>query len=106
MQINCMNSNYVYCYHSPRRNGLTMFSTLFPRVRQLTQAETGSGRLRSFALTLAMMVGSLILSRAAHASEAVSLPPFTSAESKIIWAVLASGIVSVIVGAVWFSAVN
>ncbi len=69
--------------------------------------ETGHGALRSFALTLVTMIASLVLCGPAHAAgEGVSLPPFSSAENKIIWVVLASGILSVIVGFVWFRAVN
>src|SRR6202521_1620947 len=106
MHIYCMNSNYIICDHTSRRNGLTMFTTRVPLARDVTQAETGSGRLRPFVLTLARMLGYMILSRTAQDKQAICLPPFAASENKIIWLVLASGIVSVIVGALWYSQVN
>lgn len=61
-----------------------------------------SGRgVRSLALMLAMG----LLTRTAHASEAVSLPPFTSSEKTIIWVVLASGILSLLMGMYWYRSV-
>src|ERR1700721_2238440 len=83
-----------------------MFTTLFPNMRRQTHAETGCGKLRPFALTFAMMLGSLLLSSAARANEGVSLPPFSRDENIIITAVLIAGVVSLIFGFIWFQAVN
>src|SRR2546425_379045 len=57
-------------------------------------------------LPLLMSLGLLTLTRAARAGEAVSLPEFRPQDTKLIWFVLASGIISVLMGIFWFQAVN
>jgi K(+)-stimulated pyrophosphate-energized sodium pump len=52
-----------------------------------------------------MILGLLMPSRAAHASEAVQLPPFQNGEITLIWIVLLTGILSVIVGWAWYKQV-
>jgi len=62
--------------------------------------------MRTGVLTLCVMFSAILISRAASASEAEALPAFSGTETKIIGIVLASGILSVIVGMIWFSSVN
>ena len=53
------------------------------------------------------LIGLMSLSaRAAFASEAVQLPPFSPAEIKIVWIALAAGIVSILFGAYWYHSVK
>ena len=81
-------------------------STRFPMAMRKTEPGTGSNRIRHMVGILTAIMGALALSSTAHASEAVSLPPFAKSEMLIIWIVLASGVISVIVGAIWFRSVN
>src|SRR5579884_2708018 len=53
-------------------------------------------------LPLLAILGLLLPARAAHAAEAVRLPTFGSSEMTLIWVVLASGILSVLMGWVWY----
>jgi K(+)-stimulated pyrophosphate-energized sodium pump len=53
-----------------------------------------------------MSLGLLVSSRAAHAGEAVQLPKFGSSETTLILVVLGSGILSVLMGWVWYQQVS
>ncbi len=85
---------------------MTTLSIRFSGLRWSTRDGGGVSRLRSICLTLVAMMGAILSSRAAHASEAVSLPTFSHSETTIILVVLASGILSVLVGMAWFKSVN
>lgn len=63
-------------------------------------------KVGSFGRLLVLGLGALVVSgRPAWASEAVSLPPFTSQETTIVLLVLASGIISILAGAYWYRSV-
>ena len=66
----------------------------------------GGARRNAWWLPLMMGLGLLTFANAAHASEAVQLPPFTSAETGLIWFAMISGFISLIVGAIWFGQIK
>ena len=64
------------------------------------------GQRRSVGLALVLGVGLLVPASAARASEAVALPTFTTSEFGLIWFALVSGLISLIMGAVWYGQVK
>src|SRR5579871_1335840 len=63
---------------------------------------TGSRRHVMQWLPALMAAGLLLLGRAAHASEAVALPPFGSQENTIIGIAFAAGVLSLVFGYYWY----
>ncbi len=63
-------------------------------------------RLKFTMFTSLALLIVLLLAAPAHAGEAVSLPKFSSSETSLIVVVLLSGVFSVLVGFVWYNAVN
>ena len=74
------------------------------RRQDLRQLWRGSGFVK--VLTALLVAGLVSIEHVAHAAEAVQLPPFGSRETNTVLVVFASGILSLIVGAVWFKSVN
>ena len=76
------------------------------RERRMGLWRPGRARRKAAWLPPMMGLGLLTLANAAHASEAVQLPPFTSSETGLIWFAMISGIISLIVGGIWFGQVK